>query len=296
MTYVFIALGVICLLYCAGILISGVYGSWFFLIWGITGTAFLALAWLYQKNIWLRLPGIIQKLIIAAILTGAFLFLFIEAMIISKFTSKGIPDLDYLIVLGAQMRERPKQSPCLTLGHRSRLPDRKSRHTRSSLRRKRQQRTNKRGPGNVRIPAYKRHLPRPHPPGRPLHQHQREPAILPPTNPKGCLRRNRNQQLSRIPQHPPGRPTRLPPGLRPLSPLRHSHASQQHVPGILRSSKRSPIRKHDPALTQYPFYVNSIYIPRTLPFPTVRCSVSSLLRRARPVLYPLHGPSKNAGP
>ncbi|WP_025484507.1 YdcF family protein [Eisenbergiella tayi] len=105
MTYVFIALGVICLLYCAGILISGVYGSWFFLIWGITGTAFLALAWLYQKNIWLRLPGIIQKLMIAAILTGAFLFLFIEAMIISKFTSKGIPDLDYLIVLGAQMRE-----------------------------------------------------------------------------------------------------------------------------------------------------------------------------------------------
>lgn len=69
MTYVFIALGVICLLYCAGILISGVYGSWFFLIWGITGTAFLALAWLYQKNIWLRLPGIIQKLMIAAILT-----------------------------------------------------------------------------------------------------------------------------------------------------------------------------------------------------------------------------------
>ena len=103
MTYVFIALGVICLLYCAGILISGVYGSWFFLIWGITGTAFLALAWLYQKNIWLRLPGIIQKLMIAAILTGAFLFLFIEALIISKFTSKGIPDLDYLIVLGLSL-------------------------------------------------------------------------------------------------------------------------------------------------------------------------------------------------
>ena len=102
MTYVFIALGVICLLYCAGILISGVYGSWFFLIWGITGTAFLALAWLYQKNIWLRLPGIIQKLMIAAILTGAFLFVIIEALIISKFTSKGLPDLDYLIDLAAQ--------------------------------------------------------------------------------------------------------------------------------------------------------------------------------------------------
>ena len=239
MTYVFIALGVICLLYCAGILISGVYGSWFFLIWGITGTAFLALAWLYQKNIWLRLPGIIQKLMIAAILTGAFLFLFIEALIISKFTSKG---------------DRPEQSPCLTPGHRSRLPDRKPRHTRSSLRRKRQQRTNKRGPGNVRIPAYKRHLPRPHPPGRPFHQHQRKPAILPPPNPTGCHRRNCNQQLSRIPQHPPGRPTRLPPGLRPLSPLRHSHASQQHVPGILRSSKRSPIRKHDPALETISFF------------------------------------------
>lgn len=105
MTYVFIALGVICLLYCAGILISGVFGSWFFLIWGMAGAAFLALAWFCQKNIWLRIPGIIQKILIAAVLIGVFIFLFIEAMIISRFTSKGIPDLDYLIVLGAQMRE-----------------------------------------------------------------------------------------------------------------------------------------------------------------------------------------------
>ena len=33
MTYIFLTVGILCLLYCAGILISGVFGYWFFLIW-----------------------------------------------------------------------------------------------------------------------------------------------------------------------------------------------------------------------------------------------------------------------
>ena len=237
MTYVFIALGVICLLYCAGILISGVYGSWFFLIWGITGTAFLALAWLYQKNIWLRLPGIIQKLMIAAILTGAFLFLFIEALIISKFTSKGIPDLDYLIVLGAQMRETgPSKALALRL-------DTAAAYLTEN-------------PDTLVVVSGGKGSNEPISEAQGMYEYLLTKGISPdrilledrstntkenlqfsrPLIPTGCHRRNCNQQLSRIPQHPPGRPTRLPPGLRPLSPLRHSHASQQHVPGILRSS------------------------------------------------------------
>ncbi|BDF45144.1 YdcF family protein [Eisenbergiella sp.] len=105
MTYIVIALGILCLLYCAGILISGVYGSWFFLIWGIAGTGFLALAWLYQHGVWLQLPGGMRKLMIAVVLLGAAVFLFVEGLLISRFSSKGVPDLDYLIVLGAQMRE-----------------------------------------------------------------------------------------------------------------------------------------------------------------------------------------------
>ena len=105
MTYIFLTVGILCLLYCAGILISGVFGSWFFLIWGAAGAGFMALAWMWKNNIISRLPAAIKLLLVIVLAAGILVFLFIEGLIISRFHSKGVPGLHYLIVLGAQMRD-----------------------------------------------------------------------------------------------------------------------------------------------------------------------------------------------
>ena len=105
MTYIFLTVGILCLLYCAGILISGVFGSWFFLIWGAAGAGFMALAWMWKNNIISRLPAAVKLLLVIVLAAGILVFLFIEGLIISRFHSKGEPGLDYLIVLGAQMRD-----------------------------------------------------------------------------------------------------------------------------------------------------------------------------------------------
>ena len=105
MTYIFLTVGILCLLYCVGILISGVFGSWFFLIWGAAGAGFMALAWMWKNNIISRLPAAVKLLLVIVLAAGILVFLFIEGLIISRFHSKGEPGLDYLIVLGAQMRD-----------------------------------------------------------------------------------------------------------------------------------------------------------------------------------------------
>lgn len=105
MAYFLMAVGILCLLYCAGILISGVFGSWFFLIWGAAGAGFMALGWMWKNNIISRLPGAVKLLLAIMLAAGILVFIFIEGLIISRFHSVGEPGLDYLIVLGAQMRE-----------------------------------------------------------------------------------------------------------------------------------------------------------------------------------------------
>lgn len=105
MAKLFLIAGIACILYCLGILLIGVYGSWFFLIWGAVGAFFLALSVLFGSGIWDRLPAPARYGGAGIFLSGLLFFLYIEGLIISGFWEKGEPDLDYLIVLGAQMRE-----------------------------------------------------------------------------------------------------------------------------------------------------------------------------------------------
>ncbi len=96
-------LGILCILYCLAILLSGAYGSWFFLIWAAAGICLLGLAWGMHHHVWALLPALLRRVLLWGTLAAAVFFLLIEALILSGFSEKGEPGLDYLIVLGAQV-------------------------------------------------------------------------------------------------------------------------------------------------------------------------------------------------
>lgn len=80
-------------------------GTGFFRIWYVLAGIFLSFGILAYRNIWEKLPDIIKNGIIG--LAGLLLlsFVIIECCIIRKMHEKGKDGLDYLIVLGAQVKE-----------------------------------------------------------------------------------------------------------------------------------------------------------------------------------------------
>ncbi|MDO4619335.1 MAG: YdcF family protein [Lachnospiraceae bacterium] len=80
-------------------------GSKFYLVWIAAGAILLLISRPAFLEWWNRLPHIVHYItgvFVAAVLV---FFLVCEGMIISRFSSEGQPGLDYLIVLGAQVRE-----------------------------------------------------------------------------------------------------------------------------------------------------------------------------------------------
>lgn len=99
------ALGIICILYCIGILLFVNYGTKFFLVWGVGGSLLVLAGWLVGFTGFLqRLP--VWARIGAGVLLGIALlvFLAVEGLILGKFSAKAPEDADYCVILGAQMR------------------------------------------------------------------------------------------------------------------------------------------------------------------------------------------------
>lgn len=100
----FITVGVICILYCLGTFAFGGYGTMFFLIWAVAGVA--AILWgLYGKKILEAMPLWIKRCFFAFVTICVVIFVVVEGMVISGFFTKAPADLDYIIVLGAQLKE-----------------------------------------------------------------------------------------------------------------------------------------------------------------------------------------------
>lgn len=98
-------MGVLCLLYCVAIALFMGYGSLFFLIWGVAGIFFCLLGLLLSRREWLlRIPKWIRKCFVVCCALGVLLFVLVEGMIISRFSSQAAPGADYMIVLGAQWK------------------------------------------------------------------------------------------------------------------------------------------------------------------------------------------------
>ena len=101
---VWIIAAILCAIY--GILILRIgSGTAFFAAWFLLSLACFFFAYAAKIHLWSRLskgPKIIFLVLLILLLT---LFLFVEAHICSGFRKKEVPDLDYLIVLGAQVKE-----------------------------------------------------------------------------------------------------------------------------------------------------------------------------------------------
>lgn len=100
---------VLCSLFCFGycILIYSIKsGTRFYMIWGLGGCSFLGLTFFLHFHMWTKLPSGLQKVISIAIAAGILLFVIVEGCIISSYRAKGEKNLDYIIVLGAQVKEK----------------------------------------------------------------------------------------------------------------------------------------------------------------------------------------------
>ena len=81
-------------------------GTRFYLVWAAGGIFFLGLGIFIHLHLWSKTPAIIQRTVIAAFVVGFAIFFFVEGLILTGFRAKGEAGLDYIIVLGAQVKER----------------------------------------------------------------------------------------------------------------------------------------------------------------------------------------------
>lgn len=99
-------IGGLCLLYFIGILIFGGVGSDFYFIWAVLGAAFTAYG-LLTKTGFLKqhIPVLLRRGFAVCFLLGMILLLIVEGLIVSGFFAKGEKNLDYIVVLGAQVKK-----------------------------------------------------------------------------------------------------------------------------------------------------------------------------------------------
>lgn len=93
----------LCFAYCATVVMLR-SGSRFYLVWAAGGIFLLGLAFLLYFGIWERIPLIFRRIFGVMVLVGVVLFVIVEGCIISRYRDKGKADLDYIIVLGAQIK------------------------------------------------------------------------------------------------------------------------------------------------------------------------------------------------
>lgn len=106
LNYIILAIGILSLIYYGVIVMyagTGSSFSWFWLTLGILGIGlFLAIGYMLKKNI--ELPQLIRYILASLVLIGFCVFIIVEGLIIYNGNKKAEPDMDYLIVLGAQVR------------------------------------------------------------------------------------------------------------------------------------------------------------------------------------------------
>ena len=99
-----VAAAIFCFVYCAVVFMIK-SGSKFYLMWGVEGVFFLAFAFLLHFGMWDRIPLVLRRVFGVIVLIGIVFFIIVEGLIISRFHDKGKSNLDYIIVLGAQMKQ-----------------------------------------------------------------------------------------------------------------------------------------------------------------------------------------------
>lgn len=98
-------IGILCIIYFIGIALFTGMGSKFNYVWFLLGIMCLLLDFLYRRQILQSIPVAIRRITMICLALGAVLFFVVECCIISGFWAKGEKNLDYIVVLGAQMKE-----------------------------------------------------------------------------------------------------------------------------------------------------------------------------------------------
>lgn len=96
--------GLACL-YCLMIGLFTGHGTNFYLIWGFMGVVFIILGILWKRGIITALPMWIKISMGIIMSVGLIIFVIVEGLIISGFKDNEETELDYLIVLGAQLKK-----------------------------------------------------------------------------------------------------------------------------------------------------------------------------------------------
>lgn len=111
---ILVALAIMSALY--GFVIGAIKsGTKFFLVWFGVAAFFVVLAIGFYTGMWHKLPLLFQRIFQGIFWLGVFSFAIIEGCIISKWKMDGKENLDYIIVLGAQVRA---DGPSVVLKHR----------------------------------------------------------------------------------------------------------------------------------------------------------------------------------
>lgn len=107
-------MAVFCLIYGVRVFQTG-SGTSFFLLWLFLGFLFLLGAAGLPGRLWMLLPTYAKRILVVFVSLGGILFFVVEGLILSCFHRQPGHPLDYLIVLGAQVREN---GPSVVLTHR----------------------------------------------------------------------------------------------------------------------------------------------------------------------------------
>lgn len=114
MAIALVIVGIACILY--GFLVMSIAsGTWFFAFWFVVGALFLGGAWAIHAGLWNAIPLAGRRVIGVVIGVLVVSFLATQVLILKDFGDKGEDGLDYIIVLGAQVRE---DGPSVVLQHR----------------------------------------------------------------------------------------------------------------------------------------------------------------------------------
>lgn len=104
MVFLLLIFGILFILY--GILVASVgSGTWFFAVWLVMGLALILLFFAVKTGLWQRLPGGLRVAFYSLAGLFAAAFAVFCVMILPHLNDKGEKDLDYIIVLGAQVYE-----------------------------------------------------------------------------------------------------------------------------------------------------------------------------------------------
>lgn len=101
---IFVVLAVLCVVYSGMVLATG-SGTSFFLVWIGLAVLFFLFGYSIWRSFWKKVPRLVKGICIAVVAVGFTAFFIVEGCIISQMHEKGEAELDYIIVLGAQVRE-----------------------------------------------------------------------------------------------------------------------------------------------------------------------------------------------